>query len=487
MAVQIVSKTVTRTKQVLGEQVLGRALGLLGGNPDKNAKYFVKAINRIATGERAEMVSNWVEGWMAEGKPGRDFLARIANDIHPNARRRFLARMFVSLFFRDRNVIENCKQKYGVSPPQCMVISPTMRCNYRCQGCYSASYEGKDDMPFETFDRILGEAEEMGIHFFILVGGEPFIYHDLLKLLGRHSKSFFQIYTNGSFLDKEMAQKLAKLGNIAPMISVNGPEEFTDASRVDGSFGKVEQAMDNLREAGCIFGFSTLTTSQNADAICTEEWMDFLVKKGALYGWLFLYMPVGRDPDTSLMPTPEQRDNLRQFVRKVRQTKPILPIDFWSDGPLAGSCLSGGRHYFHVNHRGDVEPCIFCHFTTHNINEHHIGEVIASPFFTAIREGQPFSYNTLLPCPLIDHPETLWQIIQQHGAKPTHEGAELMFTKLAPQIKEYGNRVRSKMDNVWENEDYKDWAPAWSRMCGFSPAKMEARRQEYEKSMGREA
>jgi len=485
MAVQIVSHTITRTKRELGERILGRALGLLGSNPDKNAKYFIKAIDRLASNERGEMVRNWVEDWLSEGKPGREFLSRLGK-INPNVRRKFVARMFVSLFFRDKALLENVKEKYGVSSPQCMVISPSMRCNYRCQGCYSASYERHDDMPPETFDRILSEGESMGIHFFILVGGEPFIYPDLLRILGRHGQSFFQIYTNGSFIDKSVAARLVEMGNVAPMISVNGPEAFTDNSRVEGSFSKVEAAMDNLREAGCIFGFSTLATSLNADAVCTDEWIDFLVDKGALYGWIFLYMPVGRDPDASLMPTPEQRDKLRVFVRRIRQERPIIPIDFWNDGPLAGSCLAGGRHYFHVNHRGDVEPCIFCHFTTHNINTSSIGEILSSPFFKAIRERQPLSYNTLLPCPMIDHPETLWKLINEFGARPTHEGAEKMFTDLAPQIAEYGRRVKQKMDDVFDKEDYHRWAPTWAMLCGIPADKMEQRRKAYEKSRGRE-
>lgn len=485
MAVRIVSQTVTRTKRELGERILGQALGLLGSNPERNAKYFLKAIQRVGSGERGELVNRWVEEWLSEGHPGREFLGRISRNIHPNVRRRYIARMFVNLFFRDRYTIERCKEKYGVSPPQCMVISPTMRCNYRCQGCYSASYERKDDMPPETFERILHDAEEMGIRFFILVGGEPFIYPDLLKMLSKHHQAFFQIYTNGYFIDRAMAEKLVELGNIAPMISVNGPEEFTDASRMKGSFAKVAEAMDNLRQAGAVFGFSTLATRLNADAICTDPWIDFLIEKGALYGWIFLYMPVGRDPDTSLMPTPEQRDRLRVFVRRVRQTKPIIPIDFWNDGPLAGSCLAGGRHYFHINHRGDAEPCIFCHFSTHNIKEHSLGEILASPFFKAIREKQPFSYNTLLPCPMIDHPDTLWNLIQQYGARPTHEGAEQMFTTLASDIREYGEKVRQMMGQAWEKDGYENWAPAWARLCGFAPEKLAELRRQYEASRGR--
>ena len=114
------------------------------------------------------------------------------------------------------------------------------------------------------------------------------------------------------------------------------------------------------------------------------------------------------------------------------------------------------------------------------------GEELASPFFKAIREAQPLSHNTLLPCPIIDHPDTLWDLIQEHGARPTHEGAEKMFTTLAPQIREYGEKVRQKMDDAWDNEGYHVWAPAWARMCGFPPERLKARRREFEKSRGRE-
>ena len=86
---------------------------------------------------------------------------------------------------------------------------------------------------------------------------------------------------------------------------------------------------------------------------------------------------------------------------------------------------------------------------------------------------------------MIDHPDTLWNLIQEHGAKPTHEGAEKMFTTLGPQVREYGEKVRQKMNDAWDNGDYPTWAPAWARMCGFPPDRLEARRREYEISRGR--
>jgi MoaA/NifB/PqqE/SkfB family radical SAM enzyme len=394
--------------------------------------------------------------------------------------------MIVSLFFRNSEVVERCLQKYKIGPPHTMLISPTMRCNYRCTGCYAASYERKDDMRPEVFDRLLGEAEDIGTNFFVILGGEPLVYPDLLSIINNHSRSFFQVYTNASLIDMDMAKKLVAMGNVAPQISVNGPAEYTDASRGKGAFDQVMKGMDNLRQAGCVFGFSSLVTRDNVDAICSEEWIDLLIEKGALYGWLFLYMPVGGEPDLNLMPTPEQRNQVRIALQRYRQTKPILPVDFWNDGPLAGGCIAGGREYFHINHRGDVEPCIFCHFATHNINQCSLAEALASPFFSGIKENQPFSYNTLRPCPMIDHHEAMWSIIQQYGAKPTHEGADKMFTTLSAEMKKYSDQVREIMDDVWENEDYHDWAAKWEALCGFPPHKLEARRQAYEESRRRE-
>jgi MoaA/NifB/PqqE/SkfB family radical SAM enzyme len=485
MAIKLGSHILHQTRRDLSERALGHALAILGNNPEKNAERLIKAMDHITSEEKHAVMRGWIHTWLEEGKPGREFLGRILNQVHPNVRRRYLARMAVSLFFRDQETIDRCVDKYGFPPPSVMLISPSMRCNYRCKGCYAASYERKDDMKEEVFHRVLSEAEELGIRFFIILGGEPFIYPELLPVIGKHKKSFFQIYTNGSFLNKDVVKKLVELGNIAPQLSVNGPAEYTDASRSKGAFAQVMEAMDNLKEAGCVFGFSSLVTQNNIDVICSEEWIDLLIEKGALYGWLFLYMPVGENPDMQLMPTAEQRNKMRVAMREYRQTKPILPADFWNDGVLTGGCIAGGRQYFHVNHRGDVEPCIFCHFATHNINECSLVDALKSPFFSGIRESQPFCYNTLRPCPMIDHPQTMWSIIQKHGAKPTHPGAEKMFTEFAPQMISYAESVEEIMDDAWEKEGYQDWAPDWALKCRVRPEALEARRREYQISRNR--
>jgi len=164
------------------------------------------------------------------------------------------------------------------------------------------------------------------------------------------------------------------------------------------------------------------------------------------------------------MPTPEQRDGLRQTVVRYRATKPMLFIDFWNDGPMISGCLAGGRKYFHVNANGDIEPCVFCHFAVDNIRRTTIHEALASPFFQNIRAKQGEHDNLLRPCMLIDQPAAGRELFASEGAYPTHEGADEIFTGLADRMDDYsrsyadcrygpGRRVQGVPGNDEENRN----------------------------------
>jgi MoaA/NifB/PqqE/SkfB family radical SAM enzyme len=294
------------------------------------------------------------------------------------------------------------------------------------------------------------------------------------------------VFTNGALIDEKVAKRLAELGNVAPQISIDGFREETDAIRGDGAFDRALKAMDNLKEAGCILGFSVMVTRDNVDAVTSEEFIDLLIEKGCLYGWYFLYMPVGRNPDPSLMPTPEQRNQLRIAGKRFRETKPILIADFWNDAPLTAGCINGGRTYFHINHKGDVEPCIFVHFATDNIKNTSLEEALNSPFFKGLRRMQPFCYNTLRPCPLIDHPELMRIAISKYNAYPTHEGAESTFNgEIAQHLDCYSQRVKEVFDPIWDQE-YAAWAEKWTAAMDFPEGRIETRKKGYRLSREKE-
>lgn len=390
---------------------------------------------------------------------GREFMKRVlllskkalSDNVKKKAAFKFLNYMF-SLLYDSVEIRKQAEEKYDFSPPIALVISPTMRCNLRCYGCYAGGYSKKDDLPFDIFKRVVEEARDMGTNFLTITGGEPFISEDILKIWETHRDMFFLVYTNGTFIDASMAKWLSKLGNVLPCISVEGYEEETDARRGKGTYAKIMAAMDNLRREGVLFGFSATAVRQNNELISSDEFIDFYIERGCFLGWYFNYIPIGSKPALELMPTPRQRIERAKRISRLRQEKPILLVDFWCDGPLAGGCIAGGRCYFHINANGDAEPCAFVHFAVDNVKEKPLSEILSSPLFRAIRSRQPYSQNLLRPCMIIDVPSVLREVVAEVGAHPTHPGAETIITELASALDQYADEYAWLADPIWAEQ-----------------------------------
>jgi MoaA/NifB/PqqE/SkfB family radical SAM enzyme len=339
-------------------------------------------------------------------------------------------------------------RKNGFLPPYLLVVSPTMQCNLKCYGCYAGRY-AKRDLDLEIVADVIDQGKEMGTYFVVLSGGEPFFWPDIYRLFERQSDVFFQVYTNGSLIDRTAARRLADLGNVLPCIGVEGFERETDARRGPGAFKRILEAMDALKEHGVLFGFSATATRQNNDFVVSDQFVDFYEQRGCSIGWYFNYVPVGRAPRMNLMPTPEQRLARRRRLLHLRETRNMVLGDFWNDGPLTGGCIAGGRSYLHVNSNGDIEPCVFTHFALHNIREHTLKDAISSDFFREIRESVPYCENLLRPCLIIDHPALLREIVARHGARPTHPGAEALLDDLKDDLDRYAARYGELADEEW--------------------------------------
>jgi MoaA/NifB/PqqE/SkfB family radical SAM enzyme len=337
----------------------------------------------------------------------------------------YLKGFLINLFIRSTLIgvpkRKNNEQKLGVKIPSTILIDPTEACNLRCKGCWAGKYD-INVMPFELFDRILNEAKALGINFIVLSGGEPTMYSYLFHIASKHSDIAFMMFTNGTLIDERMVEYMLHTGNISPVISLEGWEEETDKRRGSGVFQKIMKSMDLLKENGIPFGYSVTATSQNYKELFSDDFVQFMINKGALYGWSFHYIPVGRQPDYSDMVTPEQRKWLAGRVKEIRKTYPLMLFDFWNDGELLQGCIAGGRHYFHITSNGNVEPCAFAHVKCDNINEKSLVEVLGNRVFRAYQKYQPISENYLRPCPIIDSPEVLRRIVEESDAVPSYEG-----------------------------------------------------------------
>lgn len=388
---------------------------------------------------------------------GRDFIMSFMKvlkhrwmKLNPKVRKKLVENMIGNYFVNGRQRRYKTEEELGCSP-LLFVISPSMRCNLKCTGCYSANYDRADSMDFNTVDKLFTQAKELGIYFVVVSGGEPYVREDMLTLFEKHSDMIFMTYTNGTLIHtKKLAKKLADLGNVVPCISVEGYEAETDGRRGKGTFNKILGAMRELKEEGVFFGYSATPTKYNNDLLVSDEFVDFWTAQGASIGWYFNYMPIGREPDVDLMTNPEQREYRWKRINELRRKKDIILADFWNDGTLTGGCISGGRSYFHVNSAGDVEPCVFAQYSVDNIMKKPLREILNSDFFRAIRSRQGEMTNRLRPCMVIDRPQVLRDHVERFGAKPSQPGGEKTLRgDLASQIDHIASQWKERADRIW--------------------------------------
>ncbi len=384
-----------------------------------------------------------------------EWLLRIAERLGEKPLRAFFQNMIVGEMVAGQRVRKEFLAREGFEPPVTVVINPTMACNLQCQGCYSYKMPRKG-MDYALLSRLLRECREMGTRFITVSGGEPLIYRHLYRMLEEFSDLQFMSYTNATLIDEAMADRIAAAGNLMPAISVEGFGEETDRRRGPGVHDKVLRAMSLLRERGVMFGFSATPTRHNSDVICSDEFIEYYLDKGVLFGWMFQYLPLGKDPDLSLMSTPAQRETLRRKTREWQARRPIFIGDFWNDGACVGGCLSGTR-YCYITPEGKIQPCTFVHFYTHDLHECTLKDAFRSKFFRAIRGHQPYNRNLLRPCKIIDNPEVLREVVAECGAKPSYEGAETIVEDGAVRahLDAYAREWGKIADEVWAGPEYR--------------------------------
>jgi len=386
-----------------------------------------------------------------ENHPFIGVFRRLFSDLHPNCRKKAITNFLVNWVILGRGIRDRKEKELGVHLPNFMVISPTMRCNLHCRGCYASSYDHSRELSFAELDRLLEEAKSLGMYFFTFSGGECFFRKDLLDLWEKHRDCYFHVYTNGTLIDDEIADRLVDMGNVAPMISVEGSREETEARRGPGVYEKVMKAYERLNSKGVLFGFSATCTRNSADYLASDTFIRRMMDTGCKVGWFFQYIPTGEAPDLDYMATPVQRARLHGKIEEWRNRYPVFLGDFWNDGPYVDGCMAAGERYLHINANGDAEPCVFAHFAVDSIREKSLVEIFDSPFFRDIRDRQPYDDDNLLcPCMIIDHPHVLRETVARHGARPTHRQAETILEELAPGLDSYGAGIRRIFESEWE-------------------------------------
>lgn len=387
------------------------------------------------------------------------YLNKALDEIHPNIIKTAALNLGFEAGLYSTKKIRKMREVHECNIPWAILIDPTSACNLRCKGCWAAEYGHKLSLSYDELDNIITQGKELGIYFYLYTGGEPLTRKDdLLKLCEKHNDCEFHAFTNGTLIDDEFCKRVVDVGNFTMSVSIDGSKEVNDERRGEGVYDKIMAGMEKLKEHGILFGTSVCYTSQNVYSVTSDDFLDMLIEKGSRFIWYFHYMPVGNDAAIDLLPTPEQREYMYHRVREIRGLeggKPIFAIDFQNDGEYVGGCIAGGRNYLHINPNGDVEPCVFIHYSSANIKEVTLLEALKQPLFMAYRDNQPFNNNHLRPCPMLENPEYLRNMVKKCNAKSTDLQSLEEVDHLCDKCTLYAHNWADVADKLWE-ENKKD-------------------------------
>lgn len=388
------------------------------------------------------------------------YFEKALNEIHPNIVRQMTLNLGYEAAFYGNKKLRESREKYDCPVPWVILMDPTSACNLKCTGCWAAEYGYKMNLDYDTLSKIVREGRELGTYFYMFTGGEPLVRKaDILRLAEEYNDCAFNIFTNGTLIDEEFCKEVQRLGNIVFSISVEGVEEVNDQRRGDGVYQKVMNAFDLMKEYGLLYGTSICYTSKNYKSVTSDEFLETLINKGVRYNWYFHYMPVGNSASTDLLLDADQRAYMIKRVREIRGMeggKPIFCLDFQNDGEYVGGCIAGGRNYFHINANGDVEPCVFIHYSNVNIKDCSVVEALQSPIFQAFRKHQPFNHNHLRPCPMLENPDIIQELVHDTKAHSTDLVSPESVEHLTNKCYHYAKDWSTVSEQIWEHTKKKE-------------------------------
>ena len=383
--------------------------------------------------------------------PYYPYVRHIIRDVDPEVMKTFAVNFFINGNLIGWKKEEELREKYNCNIPWAILLDLTSACNLHCVGCWAADYGNRLNLSYEELDDIITQGKEMGVYFYLFAGGEPLMRKkDIIRLCEKHDDCMFTAFTNGTLIDEAFADEMLRVKNFAPAISLEGFGEATDSRRGKGVYERVLKAMKILHERKLIYGISCCYTSANYEAITSEEYWDMIIENGAYFVWYFHYMPVGNDASPELLPNPEQREFVYHRIRNYRSTKPLFAIDFQNDGEFVNGCIAGGRRYLHINANGDAEPCAFIHYADSNIREKRLLDIMRSPLFMAYHDNQPFNDNMMRPCPMLENPEKLREMVDKSGAKSTDMQSPESADHLCSKCDSYAACWTPKSEELWE-------------------------------------
>jgi MoaA/NifB/PqqE/SkfB family radical SAM enzyme len=301
--------------------------------------------------------------------------------------------------------------------PPFMFIALTNTCNLRCHGCWVEKEGTAHFLSDAEMDALIASGKKQSAYYYTLLGGEPFMHKGIWDIFRRHRDCYFQAITNGMLFTEANVRRLKEVGNVTPLVSLDGMAEQNDLRRGEGVFASADQGLDRLKQAGIIFGIACTITGKNLEEVLSDEYLRYFIRKGAMYIWYYVYRPVGEEPHPEYCLTKEQLIEARKRLIRLRRRHPIIIIDSYWTADGEAFCPAAMGMGFHVGPQGSIEICPPLSFAVDMVRDNG-GDVYKTINSSAYLRGfQQFVKERTKGCVILEHPEELIKYIRDSGAR----------------------------------------------------------------------
>ncbi|MEK5034043.1 radical SAM protein [Paenibacillus sp. FSL R7-0302] len=147
-------------------------------------------------------------------------------------------------------------------------IELTKQCNLECPYCYSRlkKKEEEHQLTTEQLCFFLEKFRSSGGRRVLFTGGEALLRTDFktLVLFAKSQELLVDLFSNGTLIDEDYAEFISKHINMVN-ISLDGPLEYHDRMRGNGSYEQTIKALSYLAEQGAHVALQCMVTPESHD------------------------------------------------------------------------------------------------------------------------------------------------------------------------------------------------------------------------------
>ena len=269
-------------------------------------------------------------------------------------------------------------------PCTTVLVSVTSACRFNCPHCYQKNDKGRD-VDISILIKTIKKLQHMGIAFYNIEGGDPFLVYNRLKELCLNIDQRSEIWINatGDEITPERLLELKKSNLMAIMFSLHEPDKnsFNEFMRRNNAWDILLDGIEKCHKADLGVAINTCLKKEDFYNGKFEKIMNTAKEFNACLVQIIVPKPSGGWLENGIeLYSKSDIDQLKLKVNQYNKDRkykdyPVISAQAIEEDNEHFGCTAGGTDRFYINAKGDIQPCEFLNISFGNIQNEDFIEI----------------------------------------------------------------------------------------------------------------